>query len=99
MKAQVPPLEDMTAVKLGLPVDYKHNHDAAMLLRISDVEKVIQSIKSNDDWASLVLRRMPKLKGRISQSGRIENTLALNAGLNIKEHIKTLEYIEAQISD
>jgi len=94
VKVQVPPLEGMTAVKLGLPVDYKHNHDAAMLLRISDVDKVIQTIKSNDDWASLVLRRMPKLKGRISQPGRIENTLALAAGLDIKEHVRTLERIE-----
>jgi hypothetical protein len=84
----------MAAVKLGLPVDYKHNHDAAMLLINSDVGKVIQSIKSNDDWASLVLRRMPKLKGRIAQSGQIENTLALAAGLDIKEHIRVLEMIE-----
>ena len=79
-------------------MDYKHNHDAAMLLRISDVDKVIQSIRSNDDWASLVLRRMPKLKGRISQSGRLENTLALAAGLDIKQHIRTLEHIAAQVS-
>lgn len=99
VKARVPPLEDMTAVKLGLPVDYKHNHDAAMLLRVSDVDKVIQSIKSNDDWASLVLRRMPKLKGRIAQKGGLENTLALNAGLDIKQHIKTLDYIAAEISN
>ena len=97
VKVQVPPLEDMTAVKLGLPVDYKHNFDASMLLRISDVDKVIQSIKSNDDWASLVLRKMPKLKGRIAQSGRIENTLAISAGLNIKQHIKTLQQIEEEI--
>ena len=94
VKVQAPPLEHMTAVKLGLPVDYKHNHDAAMLLRKSDVDKVIQTIKSNDDWASLVLRRMPKLKGRIAQTGRIENILALAAGLDVRQHIRTLELIE-----
>ena len=99
VKVQVPPLEHMTAVKLGLPVDYKHNHDAAMLLRNSDVDKVIQTIKSNDDWASLVLRRMPKLKGRLKQPGRIENTLAVVAGLDIRQHIRTLERIEEDISD
>ncbi|MFO7618181.1 MAG: hypothetical protein R6W91_00730 [Thermoplasmata archaeon] len=99
VKVRVPPLEDMTAVKLGLPVDYKHNHDAAMLLRASDVEKVIHSIKSNDDWASLVMRRMPKLKGRISQTGRLENTLAIAAGLDIRQHVKTLDRIASGISE
>ena len=94
---RVPPIEDMAAVKLGLPVGYKHNFDAAMLLWNSDIDKVIRSIKSNDDWASLVLRRMPKLKGRIKQKGRLENTLAFGTGLDIKEHIKRLEWIEAEL--
>lgn len=97
VKVRVPPLEHMTAVKLGLPVGYKHNHDAAMLLQKSDIDKVIQVIKSNDDWASLVLRRMPKLKGRIKQPGRIENTLAIAAGLDVRRHIKALELIEERL--
>ena len=97
VKVRVPPLEHMTAVKLGLPVGYKHNHDAAMLLRKSDIDKVIHAIKSNDDWASLVLRRMPKLKGRINQPGRIENTLAVAAGLDVRRHIKALELIEERL--
>ena len=91
---KVPRIEHMAAVKLGLPVDYKNNHDAAMLLRKCDIAKVIQIILDNDDWANLVLRRMPKLKGRISQAGRIENTLAVTAGLNIKAHIQKLIQIE-----
>lgn len=95
--ARVPPIEDMAAVKLGLPVGYKHNHDAAMLLKFSDVEEVIDSIKKNDDWADLVLRRMPKLKGRIKDKGRHENTLASKAGLDIKEHIRRLEHIEREL--
>lgn len=98
VNARVPPIEHMAAVKLGLPVGYKHNFDAAMLLQKSDIEKVIHSIKSNDDWASLVvLRRMPKLKGRIKERGSLENTLALGAGLDIKEHIKRLELIETNL--
>ena len=92
--AKVPPIEQMTAVKLGLPVDHKNNHDAAMLLQRSDIELVIKAIHENDDWKEMVLRRMPKLKGRISQSGQLENTLALAAGLNIKEHIRRLDIIE-----
>jgi len=91
---KVPPIEHMAAVKLGLPVDYKNNHDAAMLLQKSDLTMVIKAILVNDDWKEMVLRRMPKLKGRISQSGQLENTLALAAGLNIKEHVRRLDIIE-----
>jgi hypothetical protein len=95
---KVPRIEHMAAVKLGLPVDYKNNHDAAMLLRKCDIAKVIQIILDNDDWANLVLRRMPKLKGRISQAGRIENILAVTAGLNIKAHIQKLDQIERALT-
>ncbi|MEW5936984.1 MAG: hypothetical protein AB1665_04085 [Candidatus Thermoplasmatota archaeon] len=98
IEVRVPPIEHMAAVKLGLPADYKHIHDAAMLLVKSDIDKVIQAIKSNDDWAEIVLRRMPKLKGRIKQPGSIENTLAIVAGLDIRRYIKTLELIEEKIS-
>ena len=92
--AKFPPIEHMAAVKLGLPVDYKNNHDAAMLLQRSDLSGVIKAILENDNWRDLVLRRMPKLKGRISQKDRLENTLALAAGLDIKEHIRKLNHIE-----
>ena len=43
------------------------------------------------------LRRMPKLKGRIAQTGRIENTLAILSGLDVNQHIKRLEQIEKQL--
>ena len=92
--AKVPPLEHMAAVKLGLPVDYKNNHDAAMLLQRSDLSLVVDVILSNDDWREIVLRRLPKSKGRIVQRDRLENTLALAAGLDIKEHIRKLNRIE-----
>jgi hypothetical protein len=91
---KVPPIEHMAAVKLGLPVDYKNNYDAAMLLIRCDIDRVIEVIQDNDDWAEMVLRRMPKLKGRILQAGSIEKTLALAAGLNIKAHIQKLDQIE-----
>lgn len=95
---KVPPIEHMAAVKLGLPVDYKNNYDAAMLLRKCDIAKVIRIILDNDDWAEMVLRRMPKLKGRILQAGSIEKTLALAAGLNIKAHIQKLDQIETALT-
>ena len=49
-------------MKLGLPADYRNNHDVAMLLRLCDADEVLRVIRANDDWAGLVLRRMPKLK-------------------------------------
>jgi len=97
VKVKVPPIEHMTAVKLGLPVDYKNNFDAVMLLQKSDVDKVVLAIKNNDDWGEMILRRMPKLKGRIAQSGRLENTLAIAAGIDVRRHISILEQIEKQL--
>jgi hypothetical protein len=67
-------------------------------LNVLGICAVIQAIKSNDDWAELVLRRLPKLKGRIKQPGRVENTLAIAAGLDIRQRIKNLKLIEDKIS-
>lgn len=93
VSVKVPHLADLTAVKLGLPVDYKNCFDAAMLLERSDIEGVITSIRSNDDWGAMVLRRLPKHLGRIRQKDSIEHRLALSAGLDIREHVRRLEYI------
>ena len=94
---KVPPAEHMAAVKLGLPVDYKNNLDSQVLLDICDVNKVVEVIKENDDWAEMVLRRIPKLIGRLSQRDRLEHILAMNAGINIKEHVKIMKYIETKL--
>jgi hypothetical protein len=94
---RVPPIWSMAAVKLGLPVDYKHNHDIAMLLQRCDMDMVVQAVKGNDDWSDMVLRRMPKLKGRMKQTGQIENILARLSGLDIKQHIRRLEQIEKML--
>jgi len=94
---KVPPVESMAAVKLGLPVDYKNNYDSAVLLQICDIKKVITTIKNNDDWYEVVLRRIPKLKGRITNPDRLENMLLINTRINIKDHIKKLEYIENKL--
>ena len=93
----VPPPERMTAVKLGLPVDYKNNFDSAVLLQICDTEKVILAIKENDDWYEMVLRRLPKLRGRIKDTKRLENMLALNADINVREYVRKLDYIEKKL--
>ena len=97
VKVNVPPAEHMAAVKLGLPVDYKNNFDSQVLLEICNVEKVIKIIKSNDDWSEMVLRRIPKLIGRLGDKERLEHILAINNDINIKEHIKTMKYIENKL--
>ena len=97
VKVHVPPVDYMTAVKLGLPVDYKNNFDSQVLLEICNVEKVVEIIKSNDDWSEMVLRRIPKLIGRLSDNSRLEHILAINKDINIKEHIKTMKSIENKL--
>lgn len=97
VNVKVPPAEHMAAVKLGLPVDYKNNFDAQVLLEICNVEKVVEIIKSNDDWSEMVLRRIPKLIGRLSDNSRLEHILAINKDINIKEHIKTMKSIENKL--
>ncbi|MDY6985141.1 MAG: hypothetical protein SVE93_01880 [Candidatus Thermoplasmatota archaeon] len=94
---KVPPVEDMAAVKVGLPVDYKNNFDAAVLLALSDPAAVARSILGNDDWKAVVLRRMPKLVSRARDRGRIENTLMQNAGMSVGAYVKQLQEIERRI--
>jgi len=94
LPVNVPPIEHMAANKLGLPADYKNNYDTAVLLRESDIEEVISVIKENDDWHAMVIKRLPKLIGRINIPGGLEHTLAINSGIDIKEHIGKLRLIE-----
>lgn len=90
---KVPHIEDLTANKLGSPVDYKNNYDSAALLAKADVELVIQTIKENDDWSEMVLRRIPKQIGRIKDTKRVENILARNRGIDIDEYVEKLDHI------
>ncbi|TET91353.1 MAG: hypothetical protein E3J35_02760 [Methanomassiliicoccales archaeon] len=95
---RVPPVESLAAVKLGLPVDYKNNFDSAVLLAMCDVDEVIGNIRNNDDWHEMVIRRIPKLKGRMKDPGRLENELCVDGGMDISEYIRKLEYIAQLIS-
>jgi hypothetical protein len=88
----------MAAVKIGLPTDYKNNYDAAALLQVCDVGKVVEAILANDDWADMVASRLPKSMGRMRESGRLEHVPAVNAGINVREHIRRLRYIQGQLT-
>jgi len=97
VNVKVPSAEHMAAVKLGLPVDYKNNFDSQALLKICNVDNVIEIIKANDDWGEMVIRRIPKLIGRLRQKDRLEHILAVNNDINIKEHINMMKYIESKL--
>ena len=97
VRVKVPPAEHMAAVKLGLPVDYKNNFDSQVLLKFCNVNKVIEIIKANDDWGEMVIRRIPKLIGRLSQKERLEHILAVSNGINIKEHVNMIKHIESKL--
>jgi len=98
LAVRVPPIETMAAVKLGLPVDFKNNHDVVGLLQVCDRDAVVREILRTDDWCEMVLRRIPKLVGRIRQRGRLENALAIERGIDISEHVENLRYIEGSLS-
>ena len=94
IRVKVPPYEHMAADKLGLPADYKNNFDCAVLLQLCDITDVVEVIKNNDDWNEMVLRRLPKLKGRVNNSNRMENMLLINSDIGVKQYINTLNQIE-----
>lgn len=99
VSVRTPYAEDMAAVKLGLPVDYKNNYDAQMLLNECNVEEVVKRIKSNDNWIEMVIRRMPKIIGRLNDKERAEHILAISKGINIKKQISLLREIEKNLID
>lgn len=47
----------------------------------------------------MVIRRIPKLIGRITDKERTEHILALNNGIDIKENVKKMRYILEKLKD
>lgn len=90
----VPPVEDLAAVKLGLPADYKNILDSLVLLQLCSIEDVVAVIRRNDSWDETVLRRMPKYIGRINDRNSLVYRLAIDAQINVKKSKKELMDIE-----
>ena len=76
-------------------VDFYHKAASDDTYKLRD--KVIEAIKANDDWREMVIRRIPKLIGRLNDKNRIEYLLAINSHMDIKQHIKTMQYIEKKL--
>jgi len=94
---RVPSVEVLTANKLGLPTDYKNVFDALMLLQRCDIEEVIKKILSSDDWGGLVIRRMPKIIGRLKDKTDLVNMLLVSRGVDVAKQIDILRDIEKSI--
>jgi hypothetical protein len=86
----VPPVADLTAVKLGLPGDYKNIFDSIVLLQLTSIEDVISAIKRNDSWDEMVLRRIPKYIGRLHNKNSLVHRIAVDAHIDIKKSEKKL---------
>lgn len=97
VEIMIPPVEYMAAVKLGLPVDYKNNFDSVMLLQLCEIQDVVEVIRKNDHWSEMVLRRMPKLIGRIRDKNSTAYLLATNAGIDIRNHVRKLKEIGSRL--
>jgi len=89
-KIKVPPVEALTANKLGLPGDYKNRFDAGVLLPLCDTDKLLEIIRRTDDWADLIKRRTAKTIGRTKNKDDLARHLLINAGIDIKGHIRHL---------
>jgi len=94
LRIHVPPVADLTAVKLGLPADYKNIFDAIVLLQQTSLTDVVASIKRNDSWDEMVLRRLPKYQGRLHDQNSLVHRIAVDAHIDIKHIEKKLSEIQ-----
>jgi len=90
---QVPSVADLTAVKLGLPADYKNIFDSIVLLQLTSLKDVISAIKKNDSWDEMVLRRIPRYIGRLHDQNSLVHRIAVDAHIDIKKSEKKLSDI------
>lgn len=90
----VPSIADLTAVKLGLPADYKNIFDAIVLLQQTRVIDVVTAIKRNDSWDEMVLRRLPKYQGRLRDQNSLAHRITVDAHIDIKNIGKKLSEIQ-----
>jgi hypothetical protein len=96
---KVPPARTLAASKLGLPRHFKHRFDSAVLLEICDVDEVIETIRRTDAWYEMVLKTIPKQKGRMARAETWEEAAFLNAGISARDYVRKLEYIETVLSE
>lgn len=91
------PVADLTAVKLGLPADYKNIFDAIVLLQQTSTIDVVSAIKNNDSWDEMVLSRLPKYRGRLHDKNSLVHRIALDADIDIKSIEKKLSEIYSML--
>ncbi|MCJ2519994.1 MAG: hypothetical protein LN412_03485 [Candidatus Thermoplasmatota archaeon] len=81
---------ELAANKAGLPADYKNIFDLALLLSESDLDEVVRIITSTDDWSSMVLRRVPKIVGRVQRDDNMAHILLRSFNIGIDEFVQSV---------
>ena len=94
---KVPTIAYMAANKLGVPADFGHRFDSAMLMEICDMNEVVETIERIDDWNEKVLKRIPKDRGRMKNPKAWEKAAFQNVGIDVKEYLNKLDFIETSL--
>jgi hypothetical protein len=90
-------VSELAANKMGLPADYKNIFDLALLLDRCPMDDVVQIIKSTDDWKDMVLRRIPRIVGRVQREDKTANILLRAHGIDIGRFVDSVERIRLSI--
>lgn len=93
LKIKTPELDYLVANKLGVPSDFRSQHDIAVLLPLCDERKLVNLIKRIDRWSELVLRRTPKTVERISNPTTKVHDALLDVEVDTQAVVNTLTHI------
>jgi hypothetical protein len=96
-ECRVADISELAANKIGLPADYKNIFDLALLLDRCPMDNVVRIIKSTDDWKDVVLRRIPKIIGRVQREDSMANMLMKAFGIDIDGFVQSVERIRLSI--
>ncbi|MFQ5990586.1 MAG: hypothetical protein ACE5K9_11790 [Candidatus Methylomirabilales bacterium] len=97
-ECRVADIDELAANKIGLPADYKNMFDLALLLQQTRVEPIVEIIKSVDDWQEMVIRRIPKVIGRVQRGDNTANVLMRAFGLDVGDFVKQVLRIRSSIT-
>jgi hypothetical protein len=97
VECRVADSHELAANKAGLPADYKNIFDLALLLTVCDLGEVIRIIDATDDWRAVVLRRIPKILGRVRREDNTAHILLRAFDLDIDEFVGSTETVRDAI--
>ncbi len=98
VRCQVAAIQELAANKIGLPTDYKNVFDLALLLTRCQLDEVVGVITSTDDWKDMVLRRIPKVIGRVQRADNLAHILLRSFNLDIEDFLESVTRIRDAIA-